>query len=232
MSRAFNLSLRVTAAALLAGMAGIFTSVTHAQKNGGVIYTCTDAAGRQITADRPIDSCMDRPQRVMSSQGWLIKIIPPESTPAQRAERQAQERQAQAALQRQRDQERGDQALLIRYPTQAEHEAGRRAALAQTQSLLAQARQQLATLKAEHTRLTHQMTASGGASDPATTPAQIERDLADDNQIIEEQQQLTTGYQAEIDRINARFNAEDKRLEPLWHEQNPPAAATAAVRTP
>jgi len=212
----------------VAGAALIFTSVAHAQQKNddtGVIYACTDVAGRALTSDRPIASCRDREQRVLSSQGRLLKVIPPELTDAQLAAQQEQERQVQLALQRQRSQQRGNQALLIRYPTLAAHEASRHAALAQTQTRLDTAQAQLAALETERASLAQQMTAY--AQNPAAAPANLQHSIERNAQAIETQQRFITGYQAEADRINAQFNAEDKRLQPLWLP-----ASSAPAKTP
>ena len=204
---------------LLAASMGALSA--RAQKGGaattGVIYTCTDAAGRKLTSDRLIDSCLDREQRVLSSRGLLLKTIPPEQTGAQRAAQQAKDRQAATALQRQQEQQRLDQALLVRYPTRDTHEAGRRAALAQTQTILSDAQQRLAALERQRATLT----ASGPAAQPGGG-AQRQRDLASNAQAILAQQRFIAAYQAERDRINAQFDAEDQRLQPLW--QNAQAA--------
>jgi hypothetical protein len=212
-------------------MVGVFAGTADAQQpqNGthSSIYTCTDATGRKITADRPIASCMDRDQQVLSSQGWVVKVVPPALTDAQRAAQQEKERQAQLAQQRQRDQERFDEALLTRYPTQAAHKAGRRTALAQTQLLLGDARQQLATLENERADLAGQMAAYARA--PENAPAQLKRGIINNAQAIQAQQQLVTGYQADIDRINARFDAEDKRLTPAWQRMRATDPATATL---
>jgi hypothetical protein len=206
----------------------IFTVPAHAQQEqnraDGVIYTCTDATGRKITADRPIATCIDRDQQILSNQGWVIKVVPPALTDAQRAAQKETERQAQLAQQRQHEQDRFNDALLIRYPTQAVHEAGRRAALAQTQSLIGNTKQQLATLENERADLATQMAVY--AEYPERAPAQIKRRIMNNAQAIQAQQQLMAGYQAEIERINAQFDAEDKHLTAAWQKTPLTPAAT------
>jgi len=226
----FRVTCRPLTVACLTAVTGIFTGAADAQQNsfGGGIYTCTDAAGRTLTSDRPIAACIDRDQRVLSNQGWVVKVIPPELTSAEHAARQEQQRQAQQALQRQRDQERFNQALLIRYPNQAAHEASRQAALAQTQSLLGNARQELAALENERANLATQMAAY--AQNAGNAPATLKRNVASNAQAIETQQQLITGFQAEANRINAQFDAENKHLQPLWQSRSSANTAAAGVK--
>jgi hypothetical protein len=214
---------RLLTVAWLTAVTGIFTSAAQAQQNGfgSSIYTCTDATGRALTSDRPIAACIDRNQRVLNNQGWVVKVVPPELTDTERAARQEQQHQAQLALRRQRDQERFNQALLIRYPDQATHEASRSAALAQAQSLLDNAKQELAALESGRATLAAQMAADASGNAPDT----LRRGIASNAQAIETQQQLIAGFQAEVNRINTQFNAEDKRLQPLWQNRSPPASA-------
>ncbi len=53
--------------------------------SGQAIYTCVDAQGRRITADRPILECNDRDQRELNRDGTLRRIVPPPPTAAERA---------------------------------------------------------------------------------------------------------------------------------------------------
>ncbi|WP_432214584.1 DUF4124 domain-containing protein, partial [Salmonella enterica] len=38
----------------------------------GGIYTCVDAKGRKLTADRPILDCIDREQKELNASGQVI----------------------------------------------------------------------------------------------------------------------------------------------------------------
>jgi chromosome segregation ATPase len=218
-----HLPFRVTDRLLNCGRIAVIASIfagaaVCAQQNpaNGNIYTCTDAAGRRLTSDRPIAECMNREQRVLNRQGWLVKVMAPELTGAERAVQQEKQRQAQQALERQRNQDRGNEALLIRYPDQAAHEASRRAALTQTQVLLGQAKQQLAALEGERAKLASQVAAH---PNPANAPAKLKHDIASNAQAIDTQQQLIANYQVQVDRVSAQFDAEDQRLQPLWQNR-------------
>ena len=66
----------------------------QAQKAAGPsgIYSCIDASGRRITADRPIPECADREQRVLSPSGMVRERLGPVLTDQERAAREAQRR--------------------------------------------------------------------------------------------------------------------------------------------
>ena len=44
------------------------------------IYTCKDASGKQLVSDRPISSCIDREQKVLSNSAVVKKVVPPSYT--------------------------------------------------------------------------------------------------------------------------------------------------------
>ena len=66
------------------------------------IYTCVDAKGRRITADRPIHDCNDREQSEMSSGGLVVRKIGPSLTAQERALEEAKAAKAQDERNRQR----------------------------------------------------------------------------------------------------------------------------------
>jgi|GEM_PF-548737 len=225
-----SIARALTVSAIVA-VAGMGADSAQAQKNSvpptNVIYTCTDAAGHKITSDRLIASCMDREQRVLSNQGLLLKIIAPEQTDEQRAAQQEKDRQAAAARQRQQEQQRFDEALLVRYPTREVHEASRRTALAQTRIVLADAQRHLAALEDQRTALA----ASQAATERPGDAAKLKHDIASNAQAIEAQKRFIAAYQATYNRINAQFDAQAQRLQPLWQNAQADQAAQAASST-
>jgi hypothetical protein len=114
---------RLACACLLSGVLG------SALAQSG-IYTCVDAAGRRLTADRPIAQCSDRIQRELNPSGTLRRTVPPTPTAAERTAREAQERKAAEETQRLAEEKRLQKLLLARYPNQAAHDADRARALA------------------------------------------------------------------------------------------------------
>ncbi len=213
-------ALGLAATALLGGL----PAWAQAGKQGGTgrIYTCIDANGRRLTSDRPILSCIDREQRVLSSSGTTLRVIQPAQTAAEREAQAARERQA--AIERQRAQNiiRRDQALITRYPDQAAHDAARKEALAQSQSVVDAAEQRLAELAVERKALDDEM--EFYKKDPSKAPAKVRRGIEDNAQSVAMQQRAIAGQQEERQRINARFDEEAARLQQLWRAKAEHAA--------
>ncbi|HOB66109.1 DUF4124 domain-containing protein [Ottowia sp.] len=193
-----------------------------AQGSIGGIYTCVDAQGRRLTSDRPILSCIDREQRELNRGGGTRRVIPPTLSATEREARAAQEREAELAQQRARDAIYRDQALITRYPDKAAHDAGRHQALAQTQAVAAVAEQRRAELAAERKALDDEM--EFYRKDPSKAPAKLRRGIEHNAQAAAEQQRAIAAQQAERDRINARFDEEARRLQPLWQGKPPTQA--------
>jgi len=206
---------RLAAVAVL-GCAG---AAAHAD-----VYTCIDAQGRYLTADRPIMACIDREQRVLDNSGAVKRVIAPQMTGPERAQYEAAQRQAELERQRARDAIRRDQVLLIRYPNQEAHDQARAAALAQSQTVIDAATAQLDTLAKDRKALDEEM--QFYEKDPSRAPAVLLRKISDNTQSTEIQRQAIASQQAERTRINERFDAELLNLRQLWNAAaKPPASA-------
>ena len=64
------------------------------------IYSCIDAQGRRLTADRPIAACVDREQRLLGPSGVERARLGPTLTDAERDAQAAQRRQQLQVAQR------------------------------------------------------------------------------------------------------------------------------------
>ena len=214
---------------LAAGLLALASGGAPAQERGpgGDIYTCVDAHGRRLTSDRPILSCIDREQRVLGGTGTTRRVVPPTQTATEREASLAREREAEIERQRARDAIRRDQALVTRYPDKAAHDAGRKAALAQTQSVVDAAERRIAELAAERKALDDEM--EFYRKDPSRAPAKVRRGIEDNAQAVEAQRRAIAGTQEERDRINVRFDEEAARLQQLWLGR-PAATAPAGIR--
>jgi len=206
----------------------LFASAAASAQPGGTgasIYTCVDAQGRRLTSDRPILACIDREQRELNSTGTVRRVVPPSLTVTEREAREAREREAIVERQRARDAIRRDQAMITRYPDKAAHEAARKEALAQTQAVVETAERRIAELAAERKALDDEM--EFYRKDPSRAPAKLRRAIEDNAQEVQEQRRAIGGQQDERSRINARFDDEAQRLQPLWQA----AAAQEAKAT-
>jgi hypothetical protein len=90
------------------------------------IYTCTDARGRTLTADRPIAECTDREQRELNPSGSTRRKIEPTYTARELAEREDRAREASIQAARLTDERRRERALLVRYPNATVHDRERK----------------------------------------------------------------------------------------------------------
>ena len=78
------------------------------------IYSCTDARGRTLTADRPIAECIDREQRELSPSGTTRRRIEPTYTARELAEREDRAREAALQAARLTDERRRERVLAYR----------------------------------------------------------------------------------------------------------------------
>lgn len=102
------------------------------------IYVCKDAAGRTLTADRPIPECADRAMREYSNKGVLKREIAPPLTPEQKQALEAQRRQRQAEEEALAERRRSDGALLARFHSEKEIDAARQRESATLANLIVQ----------------------------------------------------------------------------------------------
>lgn len=228
MSAMFVFLSRLSLACLPLCTAGLMLCASGANgQTATSIYTCTDAQGRQLTSDRPILECIDREQRELGSSGVVRRVIPPAITPAERAAREERERQIAVDREREREAMQRDQALFTRYPNKAAHEAGRAQALEQTQVTIHAAEQRIAELTEERKALDDEM--EFYRKDPSRAPTRLTLAIRDNTQEMVVQLYTIKGQRDERDRIDARFDDEDKRLQPLWKATTRSKTASAAA---
>ncbi|MDM0017221.1 DUF4124 domain-containing protein [Variovorax saccharolyticus] len=204
-------------------------SGVHAQQqpSGGArpssaIYSCTDARGRTITADRPIADCIDREQRELNPSGTTRRKVEPTYTAREQAEREERERQAQLQAARLVEERRRERALLVRYPTPVAHDRERAEALVQIDVVIQAARKRLAELGEDRKRVDDEL--EFYKKDPAKAPDALRRRIEDIARSVAVQNRFIGEQEDEKKRVNARFDEEQAKLAPLW------AANTAAAQ--
>lgn len=97
----------------LSGVGGLICLVcttAHAQ-----LYSCTDASGRQIVADRMVAECAERAMRELRTDGIVRRDIAPPLSLQERQRRQEEEAQALRMRREQKESQRRDEALLLRF---------------------------------------------------------------------------------------------------------------------
>ena len=126
------------------------------------------------------------------------------------AQRKAEELQRARAA----EEKRRDKALLVRYPNQAMHDKERNEAIVGVENVIKAAKGRIDELASQQLRLDQEM--EFYKKDPSKAPAYLRRQVEETQQSTAVQKRFIGEQEAEIRRINARFDDELLRLKPLW----------------
>jgi hypothetical protein len=212
--------------ALIASLALLLASAgtVHAQKaaaagggSGSGIYSCTDAKGHIITADRPIPDCNDREQRELNPSGTVRRTIEPTYTAREQADRDERARQTALQAARQVEERRRERALLMRYPNPAAHDHERAEALVQIDAVIQAAQKRLSELSEERKSIDDEL--EFYRKDPSKAPGSLRRKAEDNAKSAAVQNQFISDQMDEKKRVNARFDEERARLKSLWAQR-------------
>jgi len=178
------------------------------------IYTCIDAKGRKLTADRPIPDCADREQKVLNPSGTVKTRVGPTLTAKERAEQEALQKAEQEERARLNEERRRDRALMIRYPNQGVHDKERADALAQIGVVRHAAVNRVDELMRQRTTINSEM--EFYKKDPSKAPLSLRRQVDEVTNSLAVQGRFIADQDAELKRVNARFDEELVRLKQLW----------------
>lgn len=178
----------------------------------GQVFTCTSAAGRVLTSDRLIAECMDREQRVLSRDGTLLRIVPPQLTADERAEKEARDRRLAAEKEARAEAARRDRLLLQRFPSEADHHKARSAALEDVQASMKASEARIAELERARKPLAEESEFYKGKS----LPAQLKQQLDANEAGVAAQRDAQAQQKAEMERIGKRYDVELAHLKRLW----------------
>ena len=178
------------------------------------IYTCIDAHGRTLSSDRPIAECNDREQKILNPSGTVRAKVGPTLTAAERVALEAKEKAALEERSRINEEKRRDRALLTRYPNQAVHDKERAEALAQIGVVRQAAQQRVKELQRQRTAVSEEM--EFYKKNPSKAPPSLRQQLDDVAQSLAIQVRFIADQDAELKRVNARFDEELARLKQLW----------------
>ena len=196
------------------------------------IYSCTDASGRRLTSDRPIQECLDREQRLMNKDGSSRKVMPPRMSPRERAAQDDVDRQKALADAAYKDAVRRDRNLLNRFPSEPAHRKAREAALDDVRGAIASSEKRIRDLQAERKPL--QADAEFYKGKPL--PFKLRGALEDNATSQDAQREIIENHRSELGRINGLYDIELGRLKRLWAGAEPgsitDAPASASVQTP
>ena len=210
--------LRLTHAALVLCL---WLLVDSASAQG--IYTCVDAKGRKITADRPIPDCVDRDQQELSRHGTVIRKVSPTLTAKERADQDEKDKLAAVNNARQQDEKRRERALLLRYPNRKAHDRERDVALAVVDDIIASSQKRTQALGQERAAINLEM--EFYLKDPSKAPFALRSRLESNISNQQAQQQFVIGQGAEKIRLNRRFDEELITLQQLWARNGAPLAS-------
>ena len=210
----------VTGLALVAQVSAQGSNGSTADSNG--VYTCVDAKGRKLTSDRPIMECLDREQKVLNPSGTVKTKIGPSLTAQERAELEQKNRREAEEREKQAEDKRRERALLTRYPTKAVHDQERQEALAQIMAVIQAAKTRIDELTKQRAAIDEEM--EFYKKDPTKAPAYVRRQGEENTNSQQVQRRFIADQEAEMKRVNARFDDELARLRQLWAQ--PSAAAT------
>lgn len=180
----------------------------------GGVYTCVDAKGRKLTADRPIPECTDREQKVLNPSGTVKAKVGPTLTAQERADLELKEKRDIEERNRTADEKRRDRALLTRYPNKAVHDQERQEALMQIGVVIQAANNRLEELAKQRVAMDAEM--EFYKKDPSKAPAYVRRQQEENTQSQAVQRRFIGEQEAEVKRVSARFDEELVRLRQLW----------------
>lgn len=181
------------------------------------IYSCVDAKGRRLTSDRPIAECIDREQKLLNPSGTVKGKVGPSLTAQERSEIEAQERAAQEEQARLAEEKRRDRALLVRYPNKSVHDEERTLAIEQIKVVKQAALNRVRELESQRRAVLDEM--EFYKKDPRRAPPSVRRQLDEVNLSLAVQARFIADQDAEIKRVNNRFDEELARLKLLWAAQ-------------
>jgi hypothetical protein len=191
----------------------------QAQPVPGGVYTCIDAKGRKLTADRPIVECIDREQKVLNPSGTVRAKVGPSLTAQEKLELEQKEKREAEERSRSAEEKRRDRALLTRYPNKGVHDQERAEALAQIEAVAKAATTRLTELTRQRVAIDEEM--EFYKKDPSKAPAYVRRQLEENTQSQSVQKRFIAEQEAEARRLNARFDDELVRLRQLWAQMAP-----------
>lgn len=205
----------------LAALSSCATALAQPAKTDGPgvgIYTCVDARGRTLTADRPIAECSDREQRELSPSGTVRRKLEPTYTAREQQEREDRAREAAIQAARLIDERRRERALLVRYPNATTHDRERVEALSQIDAVIQAAKKRLVELADDRKKIDEEL--EFYKQDTSKAPGAVRRRIEDNTQSVAVQNRFITEQEEEKKRVNARFDEERGRLKTLWSPQN------------
>ena len=186
------------------------------------IYTCVDAKGRKLTSDRKIPECIDREQKILNPSGTVKNRVGPTLTAQEREQLETQGKAQLKENLRLEEEKKRDRALLVRYPNEELHQRERDESLHQVLVVKQAALNRTSDLLNERSKLQDEL--AFYIKDISKAPTKLRQQLDAVSQALAAQGRFIAEKEAEVARINARFDEELTRLRPLWRMNATPAS--------
>jgi len=189
------------------------------------LYVCTDAKGKTITADKPPPECGNVPIKELRSDGSVRRVIQPPLTDEQRRASSEKARRDYQEQEAKRTQARRDIALMETYASEVEIDSARQAALNSRQVVIDRSKQRLEAFAAERVKLEREAEFYANRK----LPEKIERAIESNKELAQAEHRLITDMQADMLRINKRFDGELARFRELVLAGAKPLVRTGEV---
>lgn len=180
------------------------------------IYSCVDANGRRLTADRPIPACFDREQRMLGPSGVEKARVGPTLSEQEKFDQEQRRRHADRERALSQDARRREQILRQRYPRPELHDSVRRSALVQIDDVIAVAQRRMEALRVERGQQEQEL--EFYVKDATLVPGTVQRAMADIDSSMDQLLRFIQSQQQERRRIVQRFDAEQLQLQRMWAE--------------
>jgi hypothetical protein len=177
---------------------------------GSTIYSCV-ANGRTYSGDRPPAECANSDIRELNRDGSLRRVIARPLTAEEQRQRALEAKRRLEEEERLMAQRRRDRSLLEAYATEDEIEAARIKALDTSNEVIRRAQTRLERMDAEKKRLDDESEFYKKRELPDT----LKRAYANNAQEKAAELKIVQEAQAEMQRINLRFEQEKKRFREL-----------------
>ncbi|MBP6139548.1 MAG: DUF4124 domain-containing protein [Brachymonas sp.] len=178
------------------------------------IYTCTDNNGKQVVSDRPIATCIDREQKLLSGSGVVKKIVPPSYTAQEKRAIEERKKLAEQELLKAQAKERSIAMLAQRYPNSDAHQKARNEAAREISVRIYAANARLQVIKADRQNVETEL--EFYKKNPEKAPYKLREQFKS----IAENEAITLRYidnqNKDLAALHKRFDDEMALLENVW----------------
>lgn len=174
------------------------------------IFSCKDAAGKMIAADRQMPECSDRAVRVLSVNGVHKREIPAPLTAEQKQAKLQEEqkrKQDEAALAEQRQQ---DRAILLRYQNEHDIASAQKREIEQLKERIAADQEKIAD--AEKRRAMAQTEISRSPGKPA---AALQSAIESSERVMRDSRKNIAAFETDIAAVHRKYDKTVQRFRQL-----------------